>query len=155
MTPRSTRGSTAGCGSSAMPRSSAPVRCYEGKSGQRAERPTKPEPRNAGLRTLTHNITLEIDTDNIRRLSSGAPESGNLKRPVFVNLSRSRVRVCIRLLTRANSLREDRPHNPQISPAAFPQASNGVPEAENAPAIPGPRSGTGPNSGSCKREARG
>ena len=39
--------------------------------------------------------------------SSGALESGNLKRPVFVNLSRSRVRVCIRLLTRAKkSLRE-------------------------------------------------
>jgi hypothetical protein len=39
--------------------------------------------------------------------SSGALESGDLKRPVFVNLSRSRIRVCIKLLTRAkNSLRE-------------------------------------------------
>src|SRR5947209_10045369 len=64
-------------------------------------------PVNAGLCTLTHNITLEIDTNRqYRRLSSAALESGadDWKRSVLLSLSRLCGRVCIILLTRAQFL---------------------------------------------------
>src|SRR5438876_3285382 len=71
-------------------------------------------PVNAGLCTLTHNITLahnitldKIDTNRqYRRLSSGALESGadDWKRSVLLSLSRLCGRVCIILLTRAQFL---------------------------------------------------
>jgi hypothetical protein len=83
----------------------------------------KPEPRNAGLCTLTHHHTSQRHqpVPSITRPRGSVPsagrsgdhpshnrpgssgesgESGDLKRPVFVNLSRSRVRICIRLLRR-------------------------------------------------------
>src|SRR5437870_7303188 len=65
-------------------------------------------PVNAGLCTLTHNITLDkIDTNRqYRRVSSGALESGadDWKRSVLLSLSRLCGRVCIILLTRAQFL---------------------------------------------------
>src|SRR5580765_9019641 len=65
------------------------------------------EPRNTGLYTYTHTHTSHAKQS--RSIGPRRSKRGIVGRPVVVSLSRSRIRVCIRLLTSSKICKRVRP----------------------------------------------